>query len=762
MSAFEDNPFAEDDGDAMPGNDATSRKRLRDSDSGLSAQHILPDHVPTALPQSSGVHFSDAIEPSYVAAPTAMLLADYEAGQEEDDYNTLVVRAAKLEFELEKQRKCHDAELDQFLKENASTRESVELLRATILQVRHGIEAAQTSEHTDDGTMNHGDDEPSSADIVVEAMQTVQNETQVLREAANGIFSQVRAEISSTANTTSFMERLFSNMVGEPAASCDLPCPDFAAESCDIEACMTALSDVNVDAGAEPVVALVRALVSELSVLLLRCKETHHEVGLLSKRVLEVTSLLRELANGSLDWYNRAVGRVRREGINDSTLHYACMGERAPAVRCDLTGSMEDAQLELTLRHLESIAGELVSLPSAVATVHQHISTVSSLATAISNDEMERETEALGLEVLRLRKLLTADSETLMRCVREEEEDRYTGEIVAQVPLSDKGKWLTALAQRFLEQLSFASDLRKKVNSATRFKSAPVVQLQALLYQQYAVMQEALLHALSVMNARLQEKARMVDTVRHAALHGGSEEVFALLGARMFENTEVAEEDVHDKLKQLCTACIEQFSEEASRLLADVGCRSQQAMQDLQGLLAFFVEAADTADRLAYGEASAFGQCLTNIKQLGDDWSQSFLGDSQEAIEIHRVTFEIASASEDELVTPLLKLAAKDCEDELQEEVQSMQNRVEERARCIKWLSMQSSHSVIPQLLAIQREIAAEKQKLSTAAQREAKWVALKSDLDAKRREIAAVQSGIAAMEARLAELRAKNRQSVV
>ncbi|RHW73558.1 hypothetical protein DPX39_030030700 [Trypanosoma brucei equiperdum] len=775
MSAFEDNPFAEDDGEPTASQLSTTRKRAREGDdsdamgTGTSANPSLfaiqqerwekqkHDHEHFGGPSSTSSH-SPATPGSAVheantgggvpveVVPTATLLAEYDTGLEEDEYNALVVKSAGLESEIRRRDEEYAAELSAKTKDNESMQESVELLRATVLRVRQEMELCRRAKDSADANYYSGSDVINGDDAMVELMQMVEQECNTLQRLASDILQSSAPRIRELMETTDTAEEIRSRIVGVLGELPRLPSFDLQGERRYIEACRAAASKLDSEGPLGSSVLLIQALISELFLQLQNCESVYGSVELLNTRVMAIVSSLQELVHDSLEWYFRTRSRAFS---GNSSLSFNANNLLPPEV---FSAEVDIRQMNTTLHHLDATLSHLQALPHVVSLSHQNAPSVFAMSVTTLCEELESEAEELGLEVLRLRKLFNPDASTLVSNAGEPQESSCTDEdCMKNGASSEKVKWLNLLSQKLLKQNSSAAALCRTLRDATVDNDSPVVNLQMLFYRCYSEIQGLLLQSLTSLNRVLQQRARIVEHIRQVVMLDGDDEAFALCAERVFQGSEDGVEGLLDEMEESSRACIHQFSEASSKALDELMMRNQQNVQRLLEVRRFFIQVAENTDQLAYGGAA---EGLRRV--LHDAVEQQRRLTVSEETHQSEEPLEISVESDENGFGDVLDIVASEHKEELREEIQFARRRGEELLKRRKWLAMQPTHKDLLELLAVHKEVKAVKEKLALAAQRQAKWAAAKEALEVKRRQVAEAQAAVLEKQSKLRELQQK------
>nr|CCC89776.1 conserved hypothetical protein [Trypanosoma congolense IL3000] len=760
MSVFVDNPFADDDAESTSLADPAGRKRLRgDDEDGValpevsafdpeSQRHseslLLPEPGATSITSSRCSDTAPRSEKGDEATgfvPVAALLADYDAGLEEDEYNFFVVKAAGLETEISKLSEEYSAELLEASKSNDGLQESVDLLRETIFRVRQELQLRRRSKESlelqdQDGRSLH--DEVALTGLT----QVVERDRDALRELAMDDSQRFAHLLREHMGTSSTAKQIGLCFTGELAESPDLSAWDFSTERHLLEASRVAASELGADGWLGDAVAVVHAMMEEVSRRLQECEKTHADIVPLCRRVTEIASSLRELSRGSLEWWNHTWSRIFVDGS------FACGSKAlAPEVRFK---ELDIKQMAATLEQLDSVIARMQLSPNITSLLHENAPGVKAVALSSLCQQMESEVEVLGLEVLRLRNLLTVDTDVLIANVGESQTSHQGVDGGGGSDYwKEKNKWLTALSHALLKQNSSAESLFKTLREVSDMSESPVAQLQIMFYQSYVDMQGALVRSLTALNCVLQERSRVIENIRQVTLLGGCAEAVAFFGESSFQESETGVDALLEEMKECVDSCLRKFGERASRLLQELASRRQQNVGKLLELRRFFVEAVSTSDTLAYGEEGS--KELRHVLQSALDGEELLISSdsSQEPKELPQLT----CIPDESGIGDILDTVANDHREDLQEEVRYAHRRNEELNKRKVWLAMQPNHKALVELLGVRKDIKAERHKLAVAAQREAKWMSMKETLEAKRRQLLAAQAAVSEKQSRLNDL---------
>ncbi|KEG14073.1 hypothetical protein DQ04_00641170 [Trypanosoma grayi] len=739
MSAFEDNPFAEEDDDELTHHiEAAARKRAREDSVAdypayerLSYQQDMPAQltahtVVAASPQDETPHDDDGDTLELGDVPTGHMLAEYDVGREEDEFNALVVRTVGLESELKQHKKTSEDELSQLSKDNESLREKVEALKIEILHVHEEINSTQISPIVEDPNQDHGNNNSSSG--AMELVETVQKETRILHQKAADLTQSITLLEERCTPVVDLSERVRSCIFGEAEELPDLSAFDPQPERRRFEVIEVAAARLRGNGAA----VLVQALVAELGHLLSQYDTTYATATLERDRAACMEVVLHDLAHDSQEWYTRSVNRA---------LH-GVSGTSPPVCAESYEGGLSIPKLEAAVCHAESTINKLLA-PNLVALSHQNTAPIAAAASVALSRELESHTEVLGREVIGLRELLLTDTATLLQKLRNSKEmnDGSTEEAETSAA-SENVKLLMNLGKTLLERLGAADSLWHSLCVSANVRMAPAVELQIAFYKHYIEMQKTLLIALRTLNTALQQRAHLATVIRQVALHDGDDEAASLLAARVLQESERGIGSIHEELEQTCAAVMQRFTEDAAELLREQTLNTKQSIGQFQEVCDFFASTVEKMDSLVYGESSdAIHHSLADTSLMHSTKTVD------EPLVLNLVPCKDAC-------TDIVNFATSDHDQELQEELAAAQRRNEELGKCMKWLSMQKSHSAVPLLLATRKEIGLFKEKLVTVAQGEAKWESLKEDVDTTQREIAVTQTANAAMRAKLGELR--------
>ncbi|RNF22462.1 uncharacterized protein Tco025E_03134 [Trypanosoma conorhini] len=758
LSAFEYNPFAEEEEDETTAStEVASRKRGRD-EAGIedpkrecasrgAAATARPTPAPDAIPASTaaatasndGVPLQEEADAGTDAGasgvglppPVEELLTGYEERQEEDEFNALVVKAAGLESALKEQEKRCSDELDHMSQNNRELRETVELLRATILRTQEeidGLRKAQSAALTECDT-SHG---------AVELLGDVERKNGVLQRAVTDLTERLLAQDSDGSLPAHLKERLVSCILGATIELPDLAAFDAEAEKLRFKLCEEAIEKMRAEGVAHAAFPLVEALGAMLGEVVARYDTTYKSTRALQACVEAEASSLRELARGSLEWYTRSASRAL---VGGSDAHFPVPSEWKET-------ALGNQHLEATLRHLESALHKLLQLPNVIAVCRQNAPSVATASAVVLCQELESHTEALGHEVLRLRRLLATGTSTLQQLSEMQETQEATTSATKSRHTSVKGEWLRTLTNNLLERLSGAEALRRALKDSVERRKAPAVELQLAFLKRYVALQETLLRLLCTLNGALQERVHIVSAIRQVALCDGDDTAVGVLAEKALQEPENDIGALAGELELTCTESLRKFAAEASELFHEEEVRAQQSTLQLHEVRNFFADTVHTLDRIVYGAAPKSGPIQIPL-------SDALLPRTAEA---NMTPFEMELIPSEDTGDAFVQMASTYHEQELQEEVATLQRRNSALKECLKWLSMQPSHGAVLRLRSLQKQIDAVSQKLAGFAEQETKWTALKNELATVRRETSAVQDDTAEMRGKLSDLRERLR----
>ncbi|ESL06519.1 hypothetical protein TRSC58_05806 [Trypanosoma rangeli SC58] len=759
LSAFEDNPFAEDEEDeTMPFVELASRKRgreaaavedpTRERSSQEAAVTVRPAPAPGATPaittvatnSNEGTQLQEEIvsethgDTSGVALFSVEdVLTGYEERQEEDEFNALVVKAAALESAVKEQEKRHSDELDHMSKNNRELRETVELLRKTILRILEEIDGLQKA-HSTALTACHTSNE------AVTLLGDVERKNGVLQQAVVDLEERLLARDSEGSLPLHLKERLLSCIIGTPSELPDLTAFDAETEKLRFELCKEAIDKLRTEGTTHIALPLVEALGTMLKEVVSRYDTMYKSTKALQACAEAEASSLRELARGSLEWYTRSASRALAgsSGAQQSVpteLQEAALGNQ---------------HLEATLHHLESVLHQLLQMPNVVAVSRQNAPSVAMASAFVLCQELESYTETLGHEVLHLRKLLATDTATLQQLSEAGEPQELTTSVAKSRHTPVKGGWLVTLTNNLLERLSAADTLRHALKNSVEKRGAPAVELQIAFLKRYVTMQEALLRQLCTLNSALQEKAHIVSVIRQVALRDGDDTAVSLLAEKMQHEPENDIAALSGDFGRICTESLRQFAVEASELFRENEARALQSALQLHEVRNFFADTVHALDRIVYGDTPKSRPIQIPLS----DALLPIMADANEA------PFEVKFVPSKDGGEAFVHMASTYHDQELQEEVVALHRRSSALKECLKWLSMQPCYGTISRLRSLQKEIDAVRQKLAEFVEQEAKWTAQKEELEAVRRETFAVQDATAKMRDKLNGLRERLRTS--
>lgn len=492
MSAFDDNPFAEDDDEMAPHVEAPARKRGREEDvmgepaptlsSEQKATSPPPATATTATPVPESFSFEGGGDALAADVPsTDSLLAEYDAGHEEDEFNALVVRAARLESELKQQEKAHSDELDRLLKDNGNLKESMDRLRAMIIQERaerDSVLRAPNLTHTDSG------DSLAVAALVEVLLQKIsffeREDTELLKRLA--------VWDSEGVIDAALLDHVRSCITGKLDELPDLAALDSQTERCRLETSEAAIAKLRTDGVVHVALPLVEALMAELRQLVGRYDAMYADTKALRDLVACKASLLGELAQESLDWYSQFARRALLSDGRDVLPLASVVAQE---------GVLGNQQMEKTLHHMESVIHQLLlQTPNIVSASNQGAPSVAAASALALCRELESHTEVLGREVLRLRKLLATDTTTLQQLGYLKDDPEVTLAETRPGATAKETEWLVTLAKSLTERLVSVEALGHSLKMFDKKRSAPAVELQLAFYRRYVEMQETLLQAL--------------------------------------------------------------------------------------------------------------------------------------------------------------------------------------------------------------------------------------------------------------------------
>ncbi|PBJ72696.1 hypothetical protein BCY84_15262 [Trypanosoma cruzi cruzi] len=759
MSAFEDNPFADEEDDETTSYvEATSRKRGREetateeprregsSQEGedLRQLTLATGNIPTMTTVAANdldvggddvqlqkellaeinVDASGSIVPS-----VEDLLTGYDERQEEDEFNALVVKAAGLESEVKQKEKLRSEELDHMSRSNRELRETVEQLRGNFFLINEGIDSFRRAQSAvfEECNKSHG---------IMELLGDAQRSNGVLEQKVTDLTERLLAEDSEGIISASLRDLFFSCIVGVTNEPSDLAAFDAEAEKKRFMLCEEAMEKLRTGKMPSMTLPIVEALMTMLREMVVRYETLYKSTRALQDCVAFKTSSLRELARESLEWYARSASRTLVG--SGGTLR------TVPAEAQE--GALGNQHLEATLHHLECVLHQLLRVPNAMTVSKQHAPSVAAASAFVYCQELESHTEALGQEVLRLRKLLATDTPTLQH-MSESQATQEPGALETSLPHAlMKSEWLMGMTNKLLKRISAAGALWRSLKDPGRKKNAPAVDLQLAFYQKYIVMQEALLRLLCTLNSVLQGKVHIVSVIRQVALRDGDDTAFSVLAEKILQESENDIGDLRGELERVCTESLRQFEDESSELLNEDGMRAEQSRIRLKDVRKFFAHTVETLDRLVNGATPASGPIQVPITETPP----------LKPAETDEMPIELSFLPSEVKGEVFVQLAIKYHEEELQEEFSFFQRRNSALEERLKWLSTQPSSSAVLQLCSVHKAIYAVKQKLEGFAGQETKWTALQDELTTIRGEISAVQSVTVEMRDKLNDLRGK------
>ncbi|PWV18159.1 hypothetical protein C3747_14g39 [Trypanosoma cruzi] len=253
MSAFEDNPFADEEDDETTSYvEATSRKRGREETAteeprreGSSQEGEDPRQLTLAtgnIPTMTTVAANDLdvggddvqlqkellaeinVDASGSIVPSVEdLLTGYDERQEEDEFNALVVKAAGLESEVKQKEKLRSEELDQMSRSNRELRETVEQLRGNFFLINEEIDSFRRAQSAvvEECNKSHG---------LMELLGDAQRSNGVLEQKVTDLTERLLAEDSEGIISASLRDLFFSCIVGATNEPSDLAAFDAEAE----------------------------------------------------------------------------------------------------------------------------------------------------------------------------------------------------------------------------------------------------------------------------------------------------------------------------------------------------------------------------------------------------------------------------------------------------------------------------------------------------------------------------------------------------
>ncbi|EKF32926.1 hypothetical protein MOQ_003215 [Trypanosoma cruzi marinkellei] len=759
MSAFEDNPFADEEDDETTSYvEATSRKRGREEAAteeprregasqegeGSRQLNIATGNIPTMttvavkdldvggdvvqlekeLLAEINADASGSLVPS-----VEDLLTGYDERQEEDEFNALVVKAAGLESEVKQKEKLRSEELDHMSRSNRELRETVEQLRGNFFRIHEEIDSFRRvqSAVVEECNKSHG---------IMELLGDPQRHNGALEQTVTDLTVRLLAEDCEGIIPASIRDRFLSCIVGAPNDPLDLAAFDAEAERKCLVLCEEAMERLRTGEMPSMILPIVEALMTMLREIVVRYETLYKSTRALQDFVAFKTSSLRELARESLEWYARSAGRAL---VGSSGALGAVPAETQE-------GALGNQHLEATLHHLECVLHQLLRVPNAITLSKQHAPSVTAASALVYCQELESHTEALGREALRLRKLLATDTTTLQHMSELQATQEASTSETSLPHAFVKSEWLMRLTNELLERISTAGTLWSSLKVPGRKRNAPAVDLQLAFYQKYVVMQEALLRLLCTLNSVLQGKVNIVSVIRQVALRDGDDTAFSLLAEKILQESENDIGDLHGELEHVCTESLRQFEEESSELLNEDGIRAEQSRIRLKDVRKFFAHTVEKLDRLLYGATPASGPIhvpLTDSPPL-------------KPAEANGTPVELSFVPSEDKGEVFVQLASKYHEEELQEEFSSFQRRNSALAERLKWLSTQPSSNAVLQLRSVQKEMDAVRQKLEGYAEQETKWAALQDELTTTRGEISVVQSVTVEMRDKLNDIHEK------
>ncbi|ORC93425.1 uncharacterized protein TM35_000013020 [Trypanosoma theileri] len=766
MSDFDDNPLATDDdeGTTTP-LEVTNRKREREEDVAMAAapersppQMSVSTQRATCASSSSAVmadsHDSGVLtgedftfdgneKATSIDIPTTeSLLAEYDAGREEDEFNELIVKTAELESKLKKQKNTYNDEITRVSKEHKDLEESMESLKSTILRICEEIKSVQTTRDVTDIEGNNSNNKSSYTEDALGLMEVIQRENSTLNKTVKELTQHLNVQVGKDRIIKELTEHIYTCITGNQDGQRDiLSIFDPQVERRNLELCKTAIAKLSTSGVIDQTSLLIQALMGVMNRLVNNFDVIYANAKTLNERMSCLSSSLRELARYSLEWYCRT---INKDMLGNGDVKLPIFTSREA-----YEGSVGNQRLETTLHRMEYTVNQLLTLlPSNLGTTtpHQNTPAIAAAAAALFNEDLESHTEALGKEVLMLRKLLTEDTATLVPQLSElhkkQGEKKETD--LKTSTTTEMTTWLIKIMKTLMERLNTANTLLHSLGTSEKSRDAPAMALQLAFYEKYLEMQKMLLHELHTCNTALQERAYLVTVIRQIALHDGDNEAVAMVAQKLVESLENNNiNDNYEELEQRFIEKIKKFADEASEMFRDHSVSAVQSAQKLQEVRRFFAQTVEVSDKLVYGESS---------RSIPHSIAEISLINSSDVVDTsHEGNLLLCNSDEEFSILPV---TSNDVRKELQEEINTVERRNKELMKCMKWFSTQKTHNAIPKLCAARKEVEELRQKLKQSEEGEAKWKTLKGEVDETRKAVSVAVAATAAMRDRLNGLR--------